>query len=201
MLSYLLFDEDLLKSVRNETNPAIIDGAVDLNYLMTQCPRLEAMINEVLRLTVSSQSTRRVNSPTMIGEKFLQPGAFVIIPYRQLHFNEEVFGEDAHTFASNRFLSNPSLSHHSSFRPFGGGTTYCPGRFFAKQEISTFVALVLKHYDIELTSATGRSLSSTDSPSQRKQAFPRLDDGKPALGALGPVKGDDLNLRMKLHES
>lgn len=194
ILSYLLFDEELLNSIREETYPAIVDGTVDLKYLTTQCPRLEAVINETLRLAVSSQSTRRVIAPTMLGDKLLQPGAFAIIPYRQLHFNKEVFGEDAHLFNSKRFLLDPSLSHHSSFRPFGGGTTYCPGRFLARQEISTFVALVLRNYDIELTPVQETS-SKTGG---LRQAFPRLDDGRPGLGALGPVKGDDLSLRIKL---
>ncbi|KAL8951145.1 MAG: hypothetical protein Q9222_002860 [Ikaeria aurantiellina] len=179
LLSYLLHDEALLASIREETDLAFKGDNIDLNHLTKECPRLEALLNEILRFTVSSQSTRRVDAPTSIGGKILQPGAFVFIPYRQLHFNEDVFGNDASVFVADRFLKNKELSRHPSFRPFGGGTTYCPGRFIARQEVYIFVALMLNRYDLGLASLS--------------QHFPRVNDKNPALGAIGPMPGDDLN--------
>lgn len=183
LFAYLLHDTSLLESIREETSQTFSGNDVDLNRLTKGCPRLEALLNEILRFTVSSQSTRRVDSPTVIGGKTLQPGAFVFIPYRQLHFNEDVFGKDASTFVADRFLKHPELSRHPSFRPFGGGTTYCPGRFIARQEVYIFVALMLHNYDVELATTS--------------QQFPRVNDRNPALGAVGPIPGDDLRMRIK----
>ncbi|KAK0610579.1 cytochrome P450 [Bombardia bombarda] len=36
------------------------------------------------------------------------------------------------------------------YYPYGGGTKMCPGRFFAKQEIMSCVAMMLREFDIEL---------------------------------------------------
>ncbi|KAL8768270.1 MAG: hypothetical protein Q9194_005746, partial [Teloschistes cf. exilis] len=131
LFAHLLHDPALYAAIKAETDRTFTNTTnnenIDLARLTKACPRLEAFLNEILRFTVSSQSTRRVDSPTIIGNKTLQPGAFVFIPYRQLHFNEDVFGADAKEFKSERFLQNPELARHPSFRPFGGGTTYCPG--------------------------------------------------------------------------
>ncbi|KAL9577512.1 MAG: hypothetical protein Q9212_006317 [Teloschistes hypoglaucus] len=186
LFAHLLHDPALYAAIKEETDRTITDkDDIDLARLTKACPRLEAFLNEILRFTVSSQSTRRVDSPTVIGNKTLQPGAFVFIPYRQLHFNEDVFGADAHEFKADRFLQNPELAKHPSFRPFGGGTTYCPGRFVARQEVCVFVALMLHKYDVALVGAMGG------------QTFPRVNDRNPALGAVGPVPGDDLRIKIR----
>jgi cytochrome P450 len=36
------------------------------------------------------------------------------------------------------------------FFPYGGGTKMCPGRFFAKQQLMSAVAVALRAYEIEL---------------------------------------------------
>ncbi|KAI4132829.1 MAG: hypothetical protein LQ338_000533 [Usnochroma carphineum] len=183
LFAYLIHDTALLDAIREETGRTVTGHDIDLNHLTKECPRLEALLNEVLRFSVSSQSTRRVDSPTVIGGKTLQPGAFVFIPYRQLHFNEDAFGKDADKFVADRFLKSKELSRHPCFRPFGGGTTYCPGRFIARQEVYIFVASMLHNYDVGLAS--------------EGQRFPRVNDKNPALGAVGPMPGDDVTIKIK----
>ena len=96
-----------------------------------------ALYHEVLRLATSSVSVRDVQTQARIGGKLLRPGNRVLLPYRQMLFDRGVFGEDAEAFNPNRFLNDGKLNNSLSFRPFGGGATYCPGRFPASQSSSS----------------------------------------------------------------
>jgi hypothetical protein len=92
-------------------------------------------------------------------------------------------------FEPQRFLNNKAMYHSSSYRPFGGGNTICPGRNLARKSIYTFTAILLGRYDV--------SLAETVEFMAGKQSFPRIDDTKPGLGALAPVHGDDVILILK----
>ncbi|KAI9879019.1 MAG: hypothetical protein M1830_009818 [Pleopsidium flavum] len=188
IFAYLLHDPVLLSTIRTETAPAVASTGVDMNHLLQSSPHLNSLFDEVLRLTNSSSSVRSVASETTINGFTLRTGTKVIIPYRQLHFNEAVFGTNAAHFDAERFMKNKDLNRSTSYRPFGGGSTYCPGRFIARQEVVAFVALVLGRYDLELA------------PSEiggKTETFPALEEMKPCLGVMGPVTGDDLVIRVR----
>lgn len=175
--------------IRDEIGP-IVDAAAsagDLPVLLNDCPHLNAVYHEVLRLTSSSSSIRNVLKPTCVSGKNLRIGTKVLIPFRQLHFNEDIFGADAATFNPERFLRNKEIHRSGTFRPFGGGTTHCPGRFLAKNEVLVFTALVLTRFDITLA----------EKGSDHASAFPKIEDGKPCLGIMGPVNGADVLLRVR----
>lgn len=104
------------------------------------------------------------------------------MPYRQLHFDDAVFGPQVREFRPERFLDKVT-SRSPSFKPFGGGITYCSGRFIAKREVLAFLALALHRYDIKLMDSS--------------IAVPGLDDKKPTLGVIGPVKGDETIVMVK----
>ena len=192
MLAYLLSDRGLLNSIRTETDPTVSDNNVDLERLMNHCPRLESVFYETLRLTGASSSVRRVIAPTEIGGKVLRSGHRVIIPYRQLHLNKDVYGMDVNEFDPDRFLKNRNLNHHPSYRPFGGGANYCPGRFIARQEVNVFVALLLSRFEIDILPEKGRR------DGERTAArLPVMDHGKPCLGVLRPKRGEDIILSVR----
>lgn len=138
----------------------------------------------------------------MIGSSkhLLNVGTKVLSPFRQLHFDENVFGDDVHEFRFDRFLGieNEGLAKGKSYRPFGGGSTYCPGRFVAKQEVFMFVAAVLARFDISTVATTTEHTRwlNNGKEKEERQAFPRLDHRKPSLGVMGPVGGDDLLLHV-----
>ncbi|KAF7511886.1 hypothetical protein GJ744_003119 [Endocarpon pusillum] len=181
-LAHLLQDPDLLATIRDETAPAIKPGkGVSIPYLIDSCPWLSALFNEVLRVYDGVSSTRLVTAPTSIGGKALPVGSRVVVPVQQLHFNRSIYGPDVNEFAPERFIRSKNLTHSSSYRPFGGGTSYCPGRLLARQEVSVFIALALARFDVEIVGERG---------------VPVVDKGLPAGGVMSPKPGEDLLLRL-----
>jgi cytochrome P450 len=148
---------------------------------MIHCPHLEATFNETLRLVAASTSIRNVIAPTSIGSKVLLPGSRLLMPYRPMHFSSEIF--DPNQFDPGRFLRNPGLSKHPGFRPWGGGSTFCPGRFLARREICAFIVGFLQRFHVEVVEG---------------QAFPRRDEVTPNLGIMEPMKGHDLRVRLRV---
>ena len=179
--------------VQAEIEAAWSSDTLDVKYLCAHSPSLDAIFCEALRLNGGAMVSRKVLEPTDIGGKVLAAGNAVIIPSRQLHTNKDVWGSDVKEFDAFRFAKKKSLGRHSSFRPFGGGVTYCPGRVLAKEEVFGFVALVLHRFKIKL--------AQLDRNENKKQTFPKLDESKPALGITGPVQGMDVIVDMYLAES
>lgn len=189
VMAYIIHSPQLYETIRVETAAAIrLDGGIDVAYLHSSCAHLESLFNEVLRFASASSSIRTVASPTVIGGKLFPTGARVMFPFRQLHYNEAVYGDDAASFDPDRFMRNKSLARGSSYRPFGGGTSYCPGRFIARQEVYYVVTLILHRFDIRLMGPPGPG---------GKPAFPIMDEWKPTTGLMSPVSGADVLIGVK----
>lgn len=184
MLAYLMYNPDLLHTIRSEIDPAITicRSPSDLEACLSQSPNLVSFYLETIRLVTSAVSVRNVTTPVIIGTKHLMPGGRVVIPSRQLLLHDDVFGSDAEDFDPKRFLVNKDLKNSPSYRPFGGGASYCSGRFLAKAEVLTCVALAIGRFDMELVAEK----------SGRNGGFPRLETNKLSLGIMGPVEGDDV---------
>ena len=177
----MIYDPDLLQIVRREVAPSINeDGHLDMQKLLANSPYLEAAFNETLRVTSVNSSARNIEAPVVIGDKTLGTDGKVMMPYRQLHLDESVFGPDTKSFNAERFVTNKDLSRSPCFKPFGGGSTYCSGRFIAKREVMAFVALAVHRYNLRLKDPN--------------QAFPRMDETKPTLGIMDPVLTDRIIL-------
>lgn len=179
----MLFEPELIQIVREETKGAFADdeSIPDIKFLENNCPRMNGIWDESMRLSAYSSSVRYITQDTTIGGKILRRGGRLVIPNRQLHFDERMFGEKVNEFNSNRFMENDRLLRSGSWRPFGGGSTICPGRFIAKQAVLSFIAMLLKRFDVEMT---------------EPQNFPRFDEGVPGLGIMSPKGGDDLNVTL-----
>ena len=181
--------------MRREIEPICAEGMHNLEMrLEERCPLLDAVYCESLRLTSSSSTVRHVRQTVDLGTKTLRAGANVLIPYRQLHRNEQVFGQDAESFRPERFLQNKELRRSPYYRPFGGGLTHCTGRFLAKREILTFLAVVLYRFDVSLASDRQASPVELHRPVQK---FPRLDTKKLSLALFDRVIGDDVVVDVK----
>lgn len=185
----MLFDPTLYASIKAEITPAVTAGVHGLESRLGECPKMMALYNEILRLTTASASVRTVESDTPLGGVILRKGGKVLLPFRQLHFNEKVFGSNVDQFDPARFLGDGNLQKISSFRPFGGGTTYCPGHYVAQREVLVFIALTMFRF---------KSISLAE---QAQQAFPELDTKKPCLGIMTPVAGQDVQITMQKNEA
>lgn len=150
------------------------------------------MYRKITRVVNGALSARKIITRTPMGNKVLRSGNTILIPFRQLHYNKNAFGNNPGTFSPNRFLKEKYLKNSWSFKPFGGGVNYCPGRFLAKQEMLYFVALFLHRSDFEFAQG---SLQGEDV--LVPQNFPRLDEYTPALGVNGPVKGSNVYITLQ----
>lgn len=65
--------------------------------------------------------------------------------------------------------------------PFGSGSSKCPGRYFAMNEMKLFLALLLMYFDLEVL---------------EDQARPDPDPGRAGLGVLLP--STDVSFRYRL---
>lgn len=188
ILSYILCDKNLLETIKAETKPAFEGDTVNKRHVYDDCPRLAATLEETIRLTFGSNTFRKVAVPTVLGTKVLKPGNPVMIPVRQLHYNESAFGGNAGQFDAERFFKEPSLNKSLNYKPFAAGVTYCPGRFLAKREVLVFVATLLHRFDIEV--------SNWGSEKEGRRP-PEIDHVSPNLGVMSPVKGTELYIRLK----
>ena len=180
LFAFLVHDPVLFKLVQDEVRSAQFEDLhASETKLEASYPHLISLYNETLRYNGSSVSIRTAVSSTQLGQFTIPAGSRIILPTRQLHLNESAFG-DSHHFQADRFM-DPKLAKSPGFRPFGGGVSYCPGRYLARRELVAFVAVLLSRYDIELAN-----------PAQ--STFPRLDEVKPSVGMLTPVIGDDVIL-------
>ncbi|KAL9079320.1 MAG: hypothetical protein Q9157_001796 [Trypethelium eluteriae] len=168
MLAYTVFHPDLVNILREETAPALRGGAVNLNYIWNHCPRLRAVWDETLRVTAFSSSVRYVSKETIIGKKILRKGNRIMMPYRQVHLDSSIFGDDVEQFDSERFLKEDRRRRYQM--AFGGGSTQCPGRHLATQIIMVWVAMMLHRFDINL--------------SDGNQKFPEAEEALPVLGII-----------------
>lgn len=159
----------------------------NISQLLEDSPLLNSTYDEVLRHTNNAMGVRLVVNQTKIGGKTLRPGRKLLMPYRQMHLDRDVWGPGAANFDAGRFMRDKSLSRSSSFRPFGGGNGYCPGRFLARREVFMFVATVLRRFELGL-------LPSSDGS---KPTCPDLDETTPTGGILSPVAGQDVIVQVQ----
>lgn len=177
-LSHVLFDAKLRDNILTEIAPAFVKENLDFEHIYERSPILRATWNEVLRTASYSSSVRLVMEDTIIGGKTLKKGNRIMMPYRQMHFDENTFGTDANEFNVEQFLKNPALKRN--IMAFGGGATQCPGRHFSAQAAMVLVAEMLYRFEMRLE--------------DQNQPFPQIDETRPVLGMIDIKKDTDLRV-------
>lgn len=177
-MNYLLHNPTQLEKIRQETAAAFQgDKLVDLDHLYENCPLLIDVWHETLRMYSHATSARAIKEDTVIGGKLLRKGHRIMIPYRVLHFDAEVWGDEVNAFRPDRFAGRTGeLTKSSSWRPFGGGKSLCSGRYVARHLAFMFVAMLLRRFDV-------RKLGNPE--------FPQGDIGMPVLGMMSIKEGED----------
>ncbi|KAM5476774.1 hypothetical protein MauCBS54593_000044 [Microsporum audouinii] len=183
VLAYIIFDAELMATIRREVSAAFEGEKIDVDHITENCPRLRGVWDETLRTTAFSSSVRYVAEDTVIGNKILRKGHRIMMPYRQLHLDESIFGERVAEFDSERFVKDTQLRRYNM--GFGGGATQCPGRHLARQVVMVFAAMLVYQFDVAL-----------DPPDQE---FPKAEEKIPVLGIIG-IK-TDLSLSLTKRDS
>ncbi|KAL5113398.1 hypothetical protein ACEQ8H_008721 [Pleosporales sp. CAS-2024a] len=160
---YQIFsDSRVLRSVREELSALSThqDCASDvtkrrilrLDLVKTQCPTLIAVLHETLRYHSSVINIKQVQHDTTLANHYLlKKHSIVMIPGQSIHHDEQIWGPSAGVFDHHRFSdpeSKRKLSSTSAFRPFGAGSTMCPGRHFSTNVICSLVVMVVLQFDI-----------------------------------------------------
>lgn len=180
LTAHLARNPSLLAEIRQEVAPAVRNNSIDEKYLLEQCPKLDSLSLEILRLTVTSPHARVVVEPTVLGGKLLKPGNKIMMGIQELHYDTEIWGSTPGHLDAERFVQNPKLGKNSSYKPWGGGHSLCPGRFLARRIGNAYMAILLNSYDIAIES----------------NGFPQGDGTRPSPGVLCVGRDEDVLLRL-----
>jgi len=202
-LFYVLRDPQVLRDVQDELStvlgplPASSSPLVMTQAQLNALTILDACVSEALRLASMSLTVRgAVGKGASVtgadGTTYrLRRGDVAVIASHAVHMDPDLYPEP-HEFRYQRFIAGEStpaseglrcttvqgsqLTGSELFMAFGQGAHKCPGRRFARNEVKTCVAALLRALDVELTAGDGC-------------APPALDVKFAGLGVV-PPKGD-----------
>ncbi len=129
-----------------------LSGGADINpEELENCPYLEAVVNETLRLYPAAWIIGR---RTVADEEFegylLKNDSELQICILALHRNAKYWSEPD-TFKPERFLGEtPEPSAKQAYMPFGAGPRRCIGNIFALMEMQIAIAKILMRYRLKL---------------------------------------------------
>ena len=172
-LFFIYSTPGLLDDIRREIDAVVVTNkegdeltrSLDIKSLKEQCPLLTSTFQETLRYTSIGTSVREVMEDTILdGQWLLKKGAMVQMPSRIIHKDPSLWGPDVDEFNPRRFMKDSEAQRSGStarkrpspgcLRTFGGGTTLCPGRHFATNEIIALTALFVLRFDMAPSSGT-----------------------------------------------
>lgn len=163
MLLLAYADPGLLEEIRQEVELVITRTSdslgstnhIDISSLKSTCPLLTSTFQEVLRYRSMGTSVRQVMEDTILdGQWLLKKDSMVQMPSRVLHSDSSLWGPDTREFNPRRFMKGESRGMKSrrapaaAFRAFGGGSTLCPGRHFATNEVLAVASMFIMRYDM-----------------------------------------------------
>ncbi|PHT43622.1 Cytochrome [Capsicum baccatum] len=88
-----------------------------------------------------------------VGELDIPDGLILIIPVILVHYDKEIWGEDAKEFKLERFSEGVSKATKEQFSyiPFAGGPRICIGQNIAMMEAEMAIAMILQKFSFELS--------------------------------------------------
>ncbi|KAL9017256.1 MAG: hypothetical protein Q9185_005421 [Variospora sp. 1 TL-2023] len=211
MLIHIYYDKSLLRRIRNELEAAAVksdpDGRTRILRVVTlrqKCHLLHATFKEVLRHYALGATVRYVRDDTLLdGRYLLRKGMVVQMPLAVLHRDRGAWGEDASDFRPDRFLQ-PSADDVGkgirqasalAFRPFGGGTSLCPGRHVATLETMALAAIMVLRFDLEPVDGS-LSIPAPKQESMATNVFPPAKDVR--VRVLRREPGEDVTWKFSM---
>lgn len=182
-LYYLVSHPEALEVVRQEILDVLNRDGVDFSTdrdvtisrdQLDRLPYLESTINESLRLSSASMNIRVAEEDFSLrvdGERSVavRKGDIIALYPQSLHMDPEIY-EEPQTFKPDRYIQDgrertdfykdgQRLKYY--LMPFGSGSTMCPGRYFAVNEIKQFLCLLLLYFDLQLEDGQTRATVDT----------------------------------------
>ncbi|XP_026216805.1 cytochrome P450 7B1 isoform X3 [Anabas testudineus] len=202
---YLVSHPEALQVVRQELHDLLtlsgVDFSSDKDVMLSReqlekLLYLESSINESLRLSSSSMNIRVAQedfSLRLDAERSasVRKGDIIALYPQIMHLDPEIY-EDPETFRFDRYMQDGTVKTEFYkdgqklkyyLMPFGSGSTMCPGRHFALNEIKQFLCLLLLYFDLELEEGQTRAT---------------LDPSRAGLGVLLP--NNDVHFRYRLRK-
>lgn len=169
IIFHLFSNPGLLEECRRELLAGGIstdeDGTqvLDLDHVKFNCPILVSTLQEVFRYRgIGTLIIRSVLEDHKLSGRYLvKKGGIILMPNSVQHFDPNIWGADVNEFNYRRWLPDPKTGkkrryNPSAFRIFGSGSTLCPGRHFANNEILAFAALTILQFDLKPKATNGR---------------------------------------------
>ncbi|XP_076829462.1 7-alpha-hydroxycholest-4-en-3-one 12-alpha-hydroxylase-like [Brachyhypopomus gauderio] len=207
LLLFLMKHSDAMKAVRGEVEEVLRETGQEVNPggplinltrdMLQKTPILDSAVEESLRMTAAPVLTRAVLQDmtlnTANGQQYsIRKGDRVsLFPYTAVQMDPEIH-PDPHTFKYDRFLNQEGGKKTDFYKggkkvkyytmPWGAGSTMCPGRFFATNELKQFVFLMLTYYDFELKNPD--------------EEIPDIDTKRWGFGTMQPTR--DVQFRFRL---
>jgi cytochrome P450 len=90
--------------LREESRPAFQGATMNVQHITNNCPRLDSAYYETLRLVNGAMSIRKVHAYNFVSGKLLKADNTVVIPYREIHYNPNVWGDSVSQFDPDRLF-------------------------------------------------------------------------------------------------
>ncbi|KAG9464667.1 hypothetical protein GDO78_019574 [Eleutherodactylus coqui] len=208
LLLYLMKHPDAMEAVRGEvekvlkeTGQQVKPGGPLINLtrdMLLKTPIMDSAVEETLRLTAAPVLIRAVKEDMNLkmsnGREYaIRKGDRVaLFPYTAVQMDQEVHPEPE-KFKYNRFLNEDGTKKTDFFKngqrlkfftmPWGAGTTICPGRFFATNELKQFIFLMLSYFEFELVNP--------------KEEIPGIDQNRWGFGTMQPTHDIQFKYRLR----
>ncbi|KAM0312147.1 hypothetical protein ACHAO8_006599 [Botrytis cinerea] len=161
LIFFIFSNPELLEEIRSEieaivetsiTEDGTVVRSLDVTNVKTKCHLLLSTFQETLRHRSAGTSVRKVMEDTLLDDTWLlKKNSIIQMPGRVIHMDSKIWGSDVADFNPRRFLKDGNVKrpNPAAFRTFGGGTTLCPGRHFATNEILAVVSMFVMRFDMK----------------------------------------------------
>ncbi|KAL8148721.1 cytochrome P450 CYP72A219-like [Apium graveolens] len=122
--------------------------------------KITMILLEVLRLyPPAAMLIRGIPNEAQLGNTNFPAGIGFVLPILLLHYDTDLWGEDAHKFKPERFSHGifSATKGRLSYMPFGGGPRICIGQNFAMVEAKMALAMILQEFSFELSPSYAHS--------------------------------------------